>query len=103
QGTRHDVLSEFRLEVGLPVWRFDVGPLQLEKRILLAHLQNTVYVSYRLLAAPGSVRLRLRPSFHFRPHEAPVGTDFIEPYTVTAVGQKFEIFGGAAHPPVRAL
>jgi predicted glycogen debranching enzyme len=93
-------LTEFRLETGLPVWRYEVGPIQLEKRVILPHLQNSVYVSYRLLAAPAGVRLRLRPSFHFRPHEAPVSSDEPPQYAVAAVRQGFEIRSDAA-PPLR--
>src|SRR5206468_3672183 len=36
-------LTEFRLEAGLPVWRYDVEGVVLEKRIFLSHMQNTVY------------------------------------------------------------
>src|SRR5690606_3084730 len=36
------------------------------------HAQNTVIITYRLLEGPGGVRLRLRPSVHFRSYEAPV-------------------------------
>src|SRR6516165_3782898 len=39
-------LTEFRLESGLPVWHYEIGLFQMEKRVLLPHLQNTVYVSY---------------------------------------------------------
>ncbi len=35
-------LTEFRLEGGLPVWRYDVGGLVIEKRVFLSHMQNTV-------------------------------------------------------------
>ena len=41
----------------------------IEKRLLLVHGQNTVHVSYTLLSDQDCVRLELRPSFHFRPHE----------------------------------
>ena len=44
----------------------------LEKRLVLPHLQNTVYVTYRLLSGPGRLRLILRPAVHFRAHDAPV-------------------------------
>ena len=37
--------AEFRLEAGLPVWRYEFDGLVLEKRILLPHRQNTVYVT----------------------------------------------------------
>src|SRR5262245_11611286 len=43
-------LAEFRLEGGLPVWRYEFGEVVLEKRLLMPHLQNTTYVSYRLLS-----------------------------------------------------
>src|SRR5947208_7265185 len=54
-------LSEFRLEAGLPVWRFEVGGMVLEKRIDLPHLQNTAHITYRLVSGQGTVQLRLRP------------------------------------------
>src|SRR5687767_8001908 len=73
-------LGEFRLETGLPVWRYEIGQVVIEKRILLPYLQNTVYITYRLLATPSGVRLRLRPSLHFRPHEAPVSSEWTHAY-----------------------
>src|SRR5947209_5280010 len=48
-------LSEFRLEAGLPVWRYDVEGYVIEKRLLLPHMQNTVHITYRLLRGDGSV------------------------------------------------
>jgi predicted glycogen debranching enzyme len=84
-------LGEFRLEGGLPVWRYEIGSIKLEKHLLLPYLQNTVYITYRLLSAPGNVRLRLRPSVHFRPHEAPVTAHAPFTYTVTAVEDRIEI------------
>ena len=47
-------LTEFHLEAGLPVWRYEVGGVTLEKRLLLPHLQNTVYVTYRLIEGDGA-------------------------------------------------
>ena len=58
--------------MGLPVWRYELGQLVLEKRLLVPYRQNTVYVTYRLVSAPGPVGLRVRPAVHFRPHERPV-------------------------------
>src|SRR5215207_2134205 len=36
-------LKSFRLEWGLPVWRYEIGGIHFEKRIYLPHHQNTVY------------------------------------------------------------
>ena len=43
-------LTSFRLEMGLPVWTYDVEGVRFEKRVLMPHLQNTTHVSYRLLS-----------------------------------------------------
>src|SRR5712691_7115655 len=64
-----EFLSEFRLEAGLPVWRFDIRGCIIEKRLWMPHLQNTVHISYRYICESGIIRLRLRPSMHFREHE----------------------------------
>src|ERR1700761_4440431 len=40
--------SEFRLEPGLPVWRYDIDGFTLEKRLMMIYRQNTVQVTYRL-------------------------------------------------------
>src|SRR5262249_62080744 len=45
-----ECLAGFRLEMGLPVWRYELGGMILEKRLLMPHLQNTVHVNYRLLS-----------------------------------------------------
>ena len=45
-------LKEFRVEDGLPVWRYEFAGVELEKRLLMPHQQNTVHVSYRVLVAP---------------------------------------------------
>jgi predicted glycogen debranching enzyme len=95
-------LAEFRLESGLPVWRYEVGPFALEKRVLMPYLQNTVHINYRLVSAPGGLRLRLRPSFHFRPHEAPVDGEMRKPYPLTVVQERIEITSDVA-PPLRLL
>jgi predicted glycogen debranching enzyme len=92
-GAQH--LSEFRLDLGLPVWIYDVGSHVIEKRLLLCHMQNTVHVTYRLLAGDGALRLSLRPAVHFRSHDAPVSQDLGPPYTLTLVADRFELSAGA--------
>ena len=94
-------LTEFWLEMGMPVWRFEVNQFIIEKRILLPYRQNTVHVNYRLVEGRGRIQLRLRPSVHFRPHEAPV--THLQPgaYTLTVVDQRYELFHPSDLPPLR--
>ena len=40
-----EILTEFRLEMGLPVWTYHVGDAVIEKRIVLPYGQNTVRFS----------------------------------------------------------
>jgi predicted glycogen debranching enzyme len=94
-------LSEFRLEAGLPVWRFHIGSCTIEKRLWMPHLQNTVHISYRYLCEKGIIRLRLRPSMHFREHEAPVSVPMHKPYKVQASGDQYEVFTDPPIPPLR--
>ena len=94
-------LAEFRLELGLPVWRYELGGLVLEKRLLVPYRQNTVHVSYRLLSAPGPVSLMVRPAVHFRPHERPVSDPLVLPYGLTVLGDRYELFGSPDFPRLR--
>jgi predicted glycogen debranching enzyme len=59
-------LEEFRLENGLPVWIYRGGQWELEKRLWMAHGQNTSYVTYRLTRSTGPVTLTLRPLVNYR-------------------------------------
>jgi predicted glycogen debranching enzyme len=97
-----DFLREFRLEDGLPVWIYHVRNLVLEKRVLLPHLQNTVHVSYQVIAGIAPPRFELRPAFHFRHHESPVDTGLAAPYKLTAIDDHYEIAAARRKlPPLR--
>src|SRR5215212_89608 len=65
---RAEHLVEFKLELGLPVWRYELPGAVIEKRLLMPYGQNTVHVTYRLLegrADSAPLRLALRPSVQF--------------------------------------
>src|SRR5262249_43830490 len=95
-------LVEFRLEMGLPVWRYDVEGLVLEKRVFLTHMQNTVHVSYELLEGADRVELALGPSVNSRAQELPVSEPLGAPYEFRAVGEEHEIdLKGSGLPPLR--
>jgi predicted glycogen debranching enzyme len=96
-----EFFREFRLEFGLPVWRWEIDDWVLEKRILLLHEQNTVHVNYSLAAGEGTLRLKLRLAVHFRQHDAKVSTTFDRPYTLTAIDDRYEIADKSDLPPLR--
>jgi predicted glycogen debranching enzyme len=98
-------LRELRLEGGLPVWQFELGPPEhrfvLEKRIFMLHMQNTVHVSYRVLEGNGTLRMKLRPSVSFRPHEGVVAGAAPADYSLHAAGGRYEICGPSPYPTLR--
>jgi len=91
----------FELRGGLPVWRYQVGDAVVERRVLMPHEQNTVHIHYRLVSGKGPVRVKLRPSLQFRPHDAPVATPLGGPYVLTASGDRYEIAAPGGLPPLR--
>ncbi len=98
-----DYLKEFRLIEGLPAWRYRVDGFIIEKRLMLPHMQNTVYITYRLLDGDGTLKVKLRPSMNIRPHEGPVSTPITTPYTLTVFEDQYEILAGQNIPPLRLL
>jgi predicted glycogen debranching enzyme len=94
-------VAQFRLEGGLPVWRYEWDGFVLEKRLLLPYRQNTVHVRYHLIAGKGKLRLGLRPAIHFRGHDAPVNSGEQRHYVLTVCDDEFEISSGADLPILR--
>ncbi len=99
------LLEQFRLEMGLPVWVYRAGSFVIEKRIVMPHLQNTVHIRYRLIGAPedqfaAAVWLSLRPAMHFRPHDAPVSPT-LDSYTLCLTGARFEASTGPSLPSLK--
>ncbi|MDR3404787.1 MAG: amylo-alpha-1,6-glucosidase [Chthoniobacter sp.] len=94
-------IQEFRLEDGLPVWRFAVEDYTVEKAALLVHGQNTVQVTYRLMSGQESVRLEIVPSVHFRPHENDVSGALGDDYAVHIRDHRYEIHGPSRYPTLR--
>jgi predicted glycogen debranching enzyme len=94
-------LQEFRLENGLPVWKYDFNGTVIEKQVLMPHQQNTVHVTYRMASGAGPIRLKLRPAMHFRSLEGSVHASRGESYTITAVDDRLTCSGPGAYPPLR--
>jgi predicted glycogen debranching enzyme len=95
-------LVDFRLELGLPVWEWEVDGLRLVERVLMPYGQNTVHVAYRLLGQSAQgCRLRLRPFVHFRSYEAAVATPQLVPHCVVQEDQRVELRSRALLPELR--
>jgi predicted glycogen debranching enzyme len=96
-----DLLEEFVLERGLPVWRFAKAGIRIEKRVVMPHLQNTTYIVYRLIDGPAGLALRLRPSLHFRPHEGLLNDTVPDGWKIEAAEEDgdFEISDGSGKYP----
>jgi predicted glycogen debranching enzyme len=98
-------LTQFRLEAGLPVWRYEVNGFVLEKQVLLVHMQNTVHITYRLLdtgKAERPLRLKLRPAVHFRGHDEPVSGPSRGAYRFASVEDHYELAAAETTlPPLR--
>lgn len=94
-------LDEFRLEMGLPVWRYRVGEFVLEKRLFMPHHENTSHIVYRLVEGKGTIRLKLMPSVHFRSHDAHVSAPIPPRFELRAIDDRFELFAGDDLPTLR--
>ncbi len=86
-----ECLAEFRLEGGLPVWRFQMDDHVVEKRVVMPHEQNSVHVSYRLIRGQGPVRIKLRPSINIRMQEEPVDSPARESAGVHILRDRYDV------------
>src|SRR5579884_2200190 len=69
---------------------------------MMPHGQNTVYVNYCILNGDGELRLSLRPSMHFRSHNAPVSERFESGYTLCVLeDDRYEVTSDTPLPPLR--
>ena len=93
-------LEEFVLDCGVPLWRFANGDVRLEKRVVMPYAQNTAYVIYRLLEGSVGLKLHLRPSLNFRPHEGLLA-ESSDGWQVSHRDRDVEIFESDRFPPLR--
>ena len=94
-------LASFELELGLPVWRFQIGGATLEKRLFMPQHQNIVYLSYRLDQGAPPMELLLRPALDFRPMESSVAASPAQPYRFAAEDHRYEVSCGPELPVLR--
>jgi predicted glycogen debranching enzyme len=94
-------LTEFRLENGLPIWRYAAAGTVLERHILMPHMQNTVYVTYHLVSGAEPLHLELRPLMHFRPHGLPVSDPLQRSYELVMSEDRYEVSASPNLPRLR--
>ncbi|MEN3334159.1 MAG: hypothetical protein V7641_3524 [Blastocatellia bacterium] len=97
-------LAEFRLEWGLPVWRYEIGGTVIEKRVMMPHGQNTTLVTYTMVEGDERICLELRPAVQFRPHEGKLGEPLLHPYELSVIEDRYELCLYEAHlSPLRMM
>jgi predicted glycogen debranching enzyme len=67
QGYTH--LASFRLDP-FPIFTYEVGGLQIEKRVFMVYGENTTVVEYELLGDAGSCTIEVRPLIAFRDYHS---------------------------------
>lgn len=95
---RPPCLIDFRLENGIPFWRYEKNGVIIEKSLFLINKQNTLCLFYELLSSQNDILLKWRPYFHFRMHEQAVNIPTEDAYNVCTMGDKYEI--RCSHFPV---
>ncbi|HYG36775.1 MAG TPA: amylo-alpha-1,6-glucosidase [Clostridia bacterium] len=96
-------ITEFRLEHGLPVWRYEVEEIVIEKHVLFLYGQNTVQVGYHLISKQDDVQLELRPSMHFRGHDQAVNEGPHDGYRLSVSGGHYEVKAEGMLPRLRMV
>lgn len=94
-------LVEFRVEAGLPAWRYEFDGVVIEKQVVMPHRQNIVHITYRIVKADRPVHLRLRPVLAFRKLESAVDQPLARDYRITARGHEYEVWAGPELPVLR--
>jgi predicted glycogen debranching enzyme len=104
-GPSHDLravtISDFRLVGGLPIWRYTFEDVEIEKRVVMPHEQNTVLLTYTVVRASEPIRFGLRPLLGARLHETPVHHNVPAEPVVSAHRHYLEVVLGEGLPTIR--
>ncbi len=98
-----DHLADFRLLLGLPMWRFAIGDVVIGRRLVMLHEQNTILLHWRLFGGAEGVGLTLQPFLHMRPSDARVSEAGGRVYQVISQGDRHEINAGSDLPTLKLL
>ena len=96
-------LAEFRLEAGVPHWRYEFGSTAVERRVHMPYRQNSVHIAYHVPEGGEAVRLVLSPAISFRLLDSRAGPADPEDYRILIHGRRYEVEGPASIPPLRMI
>ena len=85
------------------MWRYQIGSITIEKRLLMVYGQNTAHIRYRMIEGDARVRLGLRPLLNFRSHDAFVSQPLSEDYVVHSEDDCIEVSNRTELPPLRLI
>ncbi len=94
-------LIDFRLEGGIPTWRYELPRCTIERTLVMPYGHNTVYLRYTVVSGTPPDRLDLRPLVGVRPHEAPVDSVPLEGYSLVATDKRIEVHNTRDLPVLR--
>ncbi len=93
-------LTEFRLELGLPVWRYEVEGFAIERRVWMEHGRNTVFVRHEIVGGTAALEIEIEPWLRFRPHDGALDLPAGGPYALQVTGDRYEVTSDG-YPPLR--
>ena len=93
-------LQEFRLEWGLPSWRYGFDGLTLVKRLVVLWGTNTTVIEYTVPKG-GRMRLELRPTVRLRSHDLSVHTPLEPGYSHVREEEGVRVTGVEGFPDLR--
>jgi predicted glycogen debranching enzyme len=94
-------IREFRLESGIPTWRYQLEEMLLGKWVLMPYRQNTVHIGYRLIEGERPLRLKLRLGLHMRLHNADLASGPPEDAYIFQVSEDRYEIRAPQMPPLR--
>ncbi len=92
-------IESFRLENGIPVWRFALADAVLEQRIFMASGRNVTYVGLRVIRASAPLGLELRPLCTYRDYHS--HSRGARPFSVEAGSAECSIHAFDGARPIR--
>ncbi len=96
-------LAGFRMHAGIPVWRYVLDGVVIERWVVMPCRQNIAHVTYRVVRASAPVEFRLRPALAFRSLEAPVDEPLARAYRLGAEGARYEVSARPELPVLRMM